>query len=313
MRVHAVASQSHYGQHIDAVWRHLPDSLRGETRVGEAADARRLPDDDIVMIAGYIDIPRARGRRVIFVEHGAGQTYVGLPDMARSYYSGGPHPDNVVGYLGPRQDVVDRWSKPGFACGSPICDPYELFGEDNTVAITFHWTARRLAAIVPELGSAFDDWVDDIERVVDALHANGYTVLGHRHPRFRHLSSVWETLGVVEVDADEARRRAGILIADNTSFMYEMMYLGRKVVALNSPRYRRHVDHGLRFWEHAPLPQVDDADELVAAIEAGFPDPFGDLMEANMATAGHVYGKPFSDGLDGLRAAVWVSQFVAGI
>jgi hypothetical protein len=104
-----------------------------------------------------------------------------------------------------------------------------------------------------------------------------------------------------------------VLIADNTSLLYEMLYLGRKVVALNAPWYRRDVEHGLRFWEHAPPGQVDNAAELVEQIDADFPDRLGQIVERELAISGHVYGTAVSDGLDGLRAATWLTTHLGGM
>lgn len=308
MKVHALARWPHLGEHLAAIHRHLNDDIRGEFIVDRQARANKAwGPKDIVMVASYLDIEAARGRPVIYVEHGAGQRYEGANPRAARYYHGSDHPENVIGYICPRQDVADSWGRPAIAVGSPICDPYELYAPERCAAITFHWNGAAPDKVgVPEAGTALEHYVNDLGRIVDALRRDGYEVLAHGHPRFNHMHSVWKKLGMTMVSADEVRRRAQLLIADNTSLMYEMSYLMRDVVALNAPWYRRDVDHGLRFWSHVPGTQVDGPDELIELLEYhdGFWDP---------NVIGYTYGKSISDGYDGQRAAAWVTMQASSI
>ncbi len=305
MKIHALGGLPHYLDHLRAVHQHLPDDIRGEVREGPQVNDRHWPEEDLVMIAGAVDVGKVMSHRMVFVEHGSGQRYAGLPKWAQPYY-GPVHDDRIVAYLGPRQACVDEWDVPGFAMGAPVCDPYELFGEDGVVAITFHWSARRLAAEVPEAGTAFDHYVDDLVRIIDSFETNGYEVLAHRHPRFKHLRSVWKHLGIPEADIEEVRTRAGTLVADNTSLLFEMSHLGRRTISLNSPCYRRDVDHGLRFWDAAPGTQVDGPDELIEQISLLNPPDSWSGVPSIAA-----YGKALSDGGDGFRAASWLSSLAA--
>lgn len=317
MKIHALARAEYLMSHIDPIRDHLPDELRGERLVDinrSYGHVKHWGSDDIVMVAGYIDIAAAFGRRVVYVEHGAGQSYVGARPNAANYYHGGQHPENVVAYIGPRQEVIDAWGRPGFAAGSPVCDPYELSpsGEDMPVAaITFHWNGAPPNMVgVPEAGSAFEHYVADMPHIVSALRAEGWQVIGHGHPRRVDLQGFWERHGVEWVpDADEVRETASLLIADNTSLMFEMLYLFRDVIALNCPEYRRDVEHGLRFWEMAHLmEQVDSAVELIDKIPH-----LDELATWHEGIARHVYGKTHSDGRDGQRAAMWLTGFVSDL
>lgn len=311
MRIHALANALHLLHHLIPILQALPEDLRGEAiqdRQLTPAHVKLWSERDIVMVASYRDIAAARGRRVIYVEHGAGQSYVGARGEASRYYHGGDHPDNVVGYIGPRQSVIDAWGRPGFAAGAPICDPFELFSTERCVAITFHWNGAPPNMVgVPEAGTAWEHYVDRLADIVAEFRRNDWTVLGHHHPRFLAPVSVWNRLGVEVAPAEEVRRRAQLLVADNTSLMYEMMYLGRGVIALNAPWYRRDVEHGLRFWEHAPKVQVDDADELIDLIPSVASIETASALLCDWDVTQAVYGRAFSDGLDGLRAASWIT------
>src|SRR5688572_11146284 len=102
MKIHIAASEPHYTRHLESVWLHLPEGMRGKAfRTGITRDVKLLPEEDIFLVAGYGDIPPYH--RTIFMEHGAGQTYQTEQRFA-NYYSGGKHPANVIAYLGPRQE-----------------------------------------------------------------------------------------------------------------------------------------------------------------------------------------------------------------
>ena len=54
-------------------------------------------------------------------------------------------------------------------------------------------------------------------------------------------------------DFDEVMERSTLYICDNSSTLYEFASTGRPVVVLNAPWFRRDIEHGLRFWEHADV------------------------------------------------------------
>lgn len=300
MKIHALYSQPHYGDHLRAIYRHLPDGIRGRcgwTRV----TPRDIPHEDVIMIAGAIDLGLARNHRTVFVEHGAGQRYVGI-HRRRAVYYGGPYPSHVVAYLGPRQSLVDASGLPGAAIGAPICDEWGLHGREKVCAITFHWAGD---AVCPEAGSALPDYVDGLPDVVSTLRENGWTVLGHRHPRLKSNRSLWLNLGVEEVDAATVRGQASLLISDNTSLAYEMAYCARSNIVMNCPKYRRDVEHGLRFWSNPPGPQVDNVHELIDVIQN-----MDNTIQHPSEAARAAYGAPINVGVDGMRAAAWLTLHV---
>jgi hypothetical protein len=305
VKIHAVFSQPHYRDHLYAIHSQLPDGIRGNV-YGTRFRMRELPAEDLVMVAGFSDIQLAPNNRIVFVEHGAGQRYVGVPAASRPFY-GGPYPSQVIAYLGPRQVLVDSVGLPGVAIGAPICDPYELTGEEGVCAITWHWKAK---SVCPEADTALKHYIADLPGIVDALRAAGWEVLGHRHPRLRGHPNLWKNVGVEEVDVYTVRRRASLLVSDNTSLAYEMAYLMRQNITLNAPWYRPDVEHGLRFWENPPGAQFDNPDELIDAVgrlENHLPRTY------STRAAEAAYGKVYNDGNDGMRAATWLLGFTLGL
>lgn len=264
MKVHALAGTEQYERHIRAVWRHLPPGLKGDFLTGVQAVGIRHPRDDVFMVGGAQDIPRAP-QRLVYVEHGAGQAYGGDPRTAGSRgYHGTVHPANVGWYISPRQDVADSWGRPAFAAGCPALDHLVTTGPTGppTVVVTFHWDARRLC---PEAGSAFSYYQPRLGAMVRHLRSQGFDVVGHWHPRSPTMRKFWRELGVDYIpDIDTVLSTCHMMIADNTSVMYEMAALDRPVIALNCPEYRRDVEHGLRFWSHVPGWQIDSPDEFLA-------------------------------------------------
>lgn len=309
MKVHALASLPNYMEHVDAIHKHLPDEIRGETRYGARTTARGWHDgDDIVMVGGYYDIDRVPTNRIIYVEHGAGQSYKG-DSRAREHpaYHGTPHhPDRVIAYISPRQEVADSWNKPAFAAGAPVCDEFcTKFPTPPVAAVTFHWDARR---ICPEAGSALEHYVEHLGDIYDRLEEQGFIVLAHHHPRDLRLAAMWRHVRVKRPPIDvvpvaDVRRYADLLICDNSSLMYEMDYLGRNVVALNAPWFRREVDHGLRFWDWKG-PMVDSPEELLSY-------DFEDICYRPGFNALDAYDKAHAVGNDGQRAADWVTYLVS--
>lgn len=311
MKIHAVGSLAHYRNHVEAVWKHLPSGLKGEESWGRGASVPKGADPrDLVMVAGFYDLDRARGHKVIYIEHGAGQSYWEENGKPHPAYHGSEHPEKVIAYISPNQKVADTWGRPAFACGSPVCDPHPLITDNErpVVAITFHWDCL----LFPETRSALDHYVNHLGAFVRFLRMWGFDVIGHHHPRDGRLPTIWRNLQVQSADIHEVRERADVLVVDNSSLAYEMLYLNRTVVTLNAPWYRRDVEHGLRFWEHIPGWAVDDVDELFAVNWVELTeDPT--VRPQSMAPAVAAYDKPLSDGSDGIRAAAWSTAFVAGL
>lgn len=277
--IHALASQPHYADHLAPVWAALPRELRGTfyDRL-----PRVLPDGQLWLAASAIDSGRLTGRRVVLVEHGAGQSYQGDSASASSgSYSGGRGHEHVVLFVAPHQTVADRWqatypATPVAVVGCPKLDRWHREPRTGvpgslTVAITFHWSC----GLIPETQWAMPAYRPHLRHLSEALRGVGASLVGHAHPRARRqLAPLWGRVGVPMVD-DLAvlLDQADVLVADNTSALYEFASLDRPVVVLNAPWYRRDVEHGLRFWSAVPGVQVDHGDQLAHVVVEELANP----------------------------------------
>jgi hypothetical protein len=285
VRVHGFVSWAHYADHIVPVLQNLPGEIRGDLycaddRLAATVQAAGLrvhgpsavmPEGDPVIVAGFADLRSVRHRPVCLMEHGAGQTYVGVRDGA---YAGGRGRDRVDLFLCPSGRVADRNRDAGAVnvevVGSPRLDvlwlerqKFERTRDGNRVAVSWHWDC----GLAPETGSTWDEWRDVVPGWVGAARCQ---VLGHGHPKmWPRLSKWWRRLGVEPVqDWVSVVRRADVFVCDNSSTMFEACAVGLPVVVMNGARYRRGVEHGLRFWEHAGMgPQISPGDDVWQAVE----------------------------------------------
>lgn len=277
-----------------------------------------------VLVASHVDYQRMSPRPVVYVEHGAGQSYDGDPASAgHGSYSGGLGLDRVVLFIGPSEQVCARWrerypSTPAIAVGCPRLDVWHrgrvaTLARDGhrsqaTVAVTFHWEC----ALVAESTSAwrhFDRGLPALKRWADE---HDVELLGHGHPRlWPFIRPRWEQLGIEPVaDFDVVLDRADVLAFDNTSAGYEFASLDRPVVVMNAPWYRRDVEHGGRFWRWADVGvQVDDSDALLDVLPYALSDP--PVVRANRERiVSEVYG--VRDGSASTRAADAIERLLNG-
>jgi glycosyltransferase involved in cell wall biosynthesis len=374
------ASQPNY-------WRHLApvvDELRArghEMRTWASIPNRpwgarlmRTPATDLMVVASWVDARRWAHLRCAYLEHGAGQTYLGDRPTG---YAGAPQLDHVVLFLGPNDRIAERWlaQYPGAmvaTVGCPALDQHLSASAESAsrvedveqsahdaepdqdaepgegdrgsehegivdaardsgahrtmsvtegrynlgrgattddgrtddglrprgvpvVAVTHHWWCGVCPETVPALPA--------YETALAALSSDpGVRVMGHAHPRaHRRTERFWRRLDIgYETDPDAILRTAGLLVADNTSLMYEAAALDIPVLAVNAPSYRRDVEHGLRFWSHVPGLQVDEPADLVPRIYEALADP-PEARALRARAAAHVYAH--RDGSSTARAA----------
>jgi hypothetical protein len=284
-----LARESHFADHLIPTWHELPRRLRGTFYVHpemleqlsaasiEAVAVEEAPESGpLTLVASYRDLKLARGlsRLVVYSEHGAGQSYVGVNSGS---YIGACDRAGVVATLVPGQMAADCHRRahptiPAYPVGCPKLDvhhraPFRRRGDRPVVAISFHWQCR----VCKETRGAHSHY----RSALPAL-AERYEMIGHGHPRLlRQISRHYKRAGIEVVeDFAEVIARADVYCIDNSSTMYEWASLDRPVVVLNAPWYRRDVEHGLRFWSHADVgPQAWSPGGLPAAIDEAIADP----------------------------------------
>jgi hypothetical protein len=318
VKVNMYASTAHYAEHLAPIMAALPPEHRGEMFAGKRGQPWGAPLMSVKgsrdpggwwMVAGYGDLRAVAGSPVVYVEHGAGQAYEGTRNGS---YSGGAGHAGVKLYIAPSRRVEARWraaypAVPVAVVGCPKLDRFHTnpapVPSPPVVAVTFHWDCQ----VVPETRSAWRHYDRHLPGLKAAVEALGGTLIGHGHPRlWQRIRPRWVELGVEPVPAlADVLTRASLLIADNTSAMYEFASLDRPVVAMNAPWYRRDVHHGMRFWDAVPGVQVNSGTELPGAVRLALADP-PDLARLRRAAVASVYAH--TDGAAASRAAAAIME-----
>ena len=306
-----VASREHYWDHMEPVVAELSnrEGIVVQDRVTSAWGVR----SGILLASSMADLNRA-SRAYVLMEHGAGQTYNVASGWAHSSYAGSQAASGCVGFLTPNKKVADTWKavfplKPGHPVGCPKLDRYLKMDRPDraTVAITHHWDCF----VAPESRSAFQWYKSSWRRVIESWRAEGWEVWGHAHPKIaEELLTFWRSIGVVTASADQVLTWAGVLVADNTSLLTEMVALDRGVVFLNAPWYRPEAAHGGRFWDWTIAgPMVDVPEDL---LEPGLLDAaIDDFRLERREVAEDVYA--FIDGSSSRRAADAIVEILKGL
>lgn len=334
------ASLRHYHEHLAPVVEALQNAPTPILRGVEAPRGRRFGEPLrrdrgglLWLVASYADAQRVAPAPVILLEHGAGQSYHGDEKARRSgSYPGGEGLEHVVLFLCPNESVAQRWRftypwTPALVVGCPKLDRFHLQEQDEqhddedqdhqagvghgptrtrgaTVAVSFHWPN----SLCPESQWALPHYRPVLHHLAATVRATGGQVIGHGHPRaWRQLRREWAHHGIEPVEhLTDVFARADLLAVDNSSAGPEFASLGRPVVWLSAPWYRRDVDHGARFWDWTRgVPHVEHPDDLADTVLATLADPAAsaDGREA-MVTAAYAH----RDGQAATRAAAAITE-----
>lgn len=293
-----LASQPHYLDHIAPIWDALPEELHGTFYVPlemqEYAEKVLMRDhrclyvykeDNLgssverypVLVAGYGDMIAVHqnnpSRKIVYMEHGTGHTFHTSP-----YPDGKGKRDWVDLFLPPNEYTARKIrSVRNTRCeviGTPKMD--KVFRELNplnmlklsypsppTIAIGFHWGNKGNTP--PESGSAFDHYKDIIPELSERFNllAYGHPLAEDSYKKFYLSHGIEYTSNLWNVFA-----RADVCINDLSSAMYEFLVTGKPVIVLNTPWFRRDVQHGIRFWDYADIGiHVEEPSELDFAIK----------------------------------------------
>lgn len=317
------ATEPHFLDHLAPIVRELPaDYLAGvyvDHAIADHAEARGLdpivgvpPAGAPVVVAAIGDLRRVDdGRPLVLAEHGAGQTY----SNRQPSYAGGIGRDRVVLFIVPNLHAAKRNRAryprtPNAVVGCPKLDQFagSTAPPDGppVAVVSFHWRCR----VAPETDTALDHFLGGLEGARDVLAAAGVELRAHAHPRLiDEAAPLFTERGLpVVADFEEVIRTAHVYGVDNSSTLFEFAALGRPVVVLNAPGYRRGVSHGLRFWDAANVGlQIDHPRELAAGFLRALEDP-PELARSREVALGRVY--PVRDGTSALRAAAAIVEAV---
>lgn len=274
------AKEPHFRDHMEPVFK----------KITEAGYEAKWVQNDVGSSARYAvvassgDLERATRdkKMVFFMEHGAGQSY----NVRHTSYAGGPNRQNVCMFLSPGPHVTAQNLKfypqtPYAAVGVPKLDKWhrEMSPEPPdpkscpTVVFSFHWDCH----VCPETRSGFEHFKESILEINKMRLENGdgeavngeFNLVGHAHPRIRKIVRAFcVEHGIPFLDNfEDVLDQADVYVCDNSSTIFEFASIGKPVVLLNPPMYRKSITHGLRFWEYADIgPNAKDTKSLLAAI-----------------------------------------------
>lgn len=323
MQIDVYATHRHFVDHLAPVWAALKPAERGAfigvgaealTRARmlgiRATSARRARRPTLV--ASYSDVDRCGAAQVIYLEHGAGQSYGGQPPSGSS-----PDLDErcpVVLFLCPNEQTAyrNRLHHPhavSTVIGCPKLDglPLERPHHDRpVVGLAFHWRSK----LCPETMWAYPDYGMRLAAIARAPRR--FELLGHGHPRaWPYLLREWRRLRIPHTPhADHVLAGVDALVVDNSSIGFEALAAGIPVVWLNARAWRRDVEHGMRFWEYADSGlTVDRPEDLDQAIADTI--DYDPCAARRAEVARLVYGQ--LDGLAGARAAAAIRSVLSPV
>jgi hypothetical protein len=272
-------SSRHYVDHLLPVYAEIPKKIRGEFHVG----SRPANPERLTVVSSHGDYKKTEGPAIMF-EHGVGMTY----NTNHQSYAGGVDRDRVVLFCSPNEYAAVPYSRtypdvPQEIVGCPKLDRWTerewSMSRRPTVGFSFHWDCQ----VQPETRSAWPHYQSYFINLSNynrrGQNAMLWNMIGHGHPRyFAQLAKQWRKFGITPVqEFNDVVGMADVYVCDNSSTIYEFAALGRPVVVLNAPWYRKQVTQGqgLRFWDNIPGIQVDNPHQLSDAIHAAcFEDVF---------------------------------------
>lgn len=210
--------------------------------------------------------------KCILVEHGAGLVYNSDdPHWGRHYKPGEIAHFLVTNSLLQKKIEKNNPFVPTTIVGCPKLDKYARkvpkMSKKPVFAISSHW-----GGTLPEVQSGFDYFKDSIIEL-----SKHYKVLGHWHPNLEKQLKPFYIENNIEPVADfsEVLDRADIYICDNSSTIWEFARIGKPVVLLNPPEYRKDFEHEYnpRFWSYADVGvNIDSNEEFMSQIKKAIKD-----------------------------------------
>lgn len=286
-QINAFASERHYYERVRTVWDQLPKYLKGEFVVHPRLDglgdrSQREPNQDgYLMVASHKDSLWAKNK-FIYIEHGAGQSYSNSKDN----FSNSFRPNMLCALIpGPYCAAKTQLANPGVPVISIGAAHLRDVKRTDPQKLAFAWHWRCSVCI--ETDTAFDQYQDEM-----ILATRRWESIGHGHPRIiDELSMVYKMYGIETVyDSKQVLSHAGLLVADNTSLIYEAAVLDIPVILINKTDWRRDRNYGLRFWDLLPGPQVNHPSELIPEIEKHIELGTDEWQNKRLEISDQIYG-----------------------
>lgn len=287
MRIDILAALPHYVDHLKPVWDALPREARGvfaargagaqrAAKLGLRHEANLERSDRLTLVAAHTDYKLARtlGRPVAYLNHGVGQSW--RDPSGRLIPTGcGEARDGVVVFLtpGPHATSVTREANGPAAniveVGSAKVETLRRHPKPAEPLLVFstHWDHTE----VPESRSVLGEYLPAVTELAKDL-----PVAIHAHPR---VTAHWRLLakrrGIEFIETfDEVCERGTAYATDASSTLFEFAALDRPVIVLNGMKYRRHHQHGLRFWQASRVGvNADGPGTLRQAVAHALEDP----------------------------------------
>jgi hypothetical protein len=260
--IHWLATFPHYLRHLQPILDEL--EARGH-QLGQGVG-------NVTLTAGRVDAQKAHtARRLILVEHGAGQTYLYKGHRVDAGDAGSDA--HVTLFLAPNGASAEFMAGllPNAECvvvGSPALERLALRmdGPRDRVVFAVHW-ASSLAGKVPEAGTS---WPWSIA-ILKAL-AKSFPVTVTAHPRIAYQvkrGMMRRQIDVSYVESwDELAPQCRVLVCDNSSIIWEADALKIPVVLIQPSGWSDI--HGLRFAENG-FPRIRHPAEAISTVETAGP------------------------------------------
>ena len=236
--------------------------------------------------------------RIILCEHGAGQSY----SNRHPSYVGGQGRGSAVAFLVPNEQARDRSLKyypltPCHVVGCPKLDKWAGFRPKKNprplVVVSFHCDLF----VTNETRSSFVEYANHLSTLKNNAE---YDLAVHCHPRIRPKVEQWAAAHKVRFirEFEEVMQVADLYCIDNSSTLFEFAATDRPVVVLNSKLYRRHINHGLRFWDCAKVGvNCDTPEDLHTSILVALSDT-PEQRALRQAITEKVYAVPLGQSLN---------------
>ncbi len=235
-----------------------------------------------ILCASYDDLVQTtidRSQRdLLLMEHGVGITF-----DTPGYAGGHGLRDQVNLFLSPNLATARKTksSQPRsrqIVIGTPKLDPWfweprvtwDSLKSRPIIAVSFHWDG---SATAPEAGNAFREFDSAVR---DLARSSEFTLIGHSHPKIATvMKAYFEDIEIPYYDQFEnVMRIADVYVNDASSTLYEFLVTDKPVVILNSSKFRRSFNSGVRFWDYTDVGiQVNPGDDLRDAIYQTCRDP----------------------------------------